>query len=751
LNNTWEWKQPISKEIFEMKYQFHRKNPEEVFKDTAQVIASVENKKQRKKIEQQFYDIMESGKFIPAGRILANAWPKTTMQYFNNCYTIGIDDTIEGIYDAIKEDAEISRTGGGVGLNFSKLRPKGSKLSRGGESSGVISFMKVFNESAKIIQTGGSRRAAHMGILNIDHPEIEDFITAKQGDGNKELTQFNISVGITDKFIEAVEKDLDWDLVFNVKIYKTVKAKYLYDLITKNAFEHNEPGIFNIDNVHREANSFYMYKILQTNPCGEQSLPEYGICDLGAINFSKFVLNKFEDNAEIDFDNLKETIKIGVRFLDDVLDITKYPLDKIKERALEERRIGLGFTGYADMLAMLKIKYGSKEAKAFTEKLGEFFRDSAYQASIELAKEKGAFKVFDKKILKSGFISRLPNNIKKDIKKYGLRNIASLTIAPTGTTSLSLGQNCSSGIEPIFSLKYNRNIRIGDGEETKKESVIDNAWLEYTEKYDTNIVPEYFITTSDVDVYESIDIQAIWQKYIDSSISKTINLPKGFTLDKYKELFLYAYKKGLKGITTFNPEGSLKGILEYNEPKESSGERIEYVERHMAPSRPEELNCDIHEITVNKQKHIILIGKLHGSLYEIFVDDNTDGAIDINHHKQGTIRKINRGRYDLIVKNGKEKVVVQNIAKAFDATYGTLARMVSMSLRHGTPLQFIVDQLSKSRQFISFEKAVARVLKKYIEDGEKVMTGDVCPECGEELVFNDGCTTCMSCGWSKCI
>jgi len=709
LINVLEWKQPISKEIFEMKYQFHRKSPEEVFKDTAEVISSVENKKQRKEIKQQFYDVMESGKFIPAGRILANAWPNTPMPYFNNCYTIGIDDTIEGIYDAIKEDAEISRTGGGVGLNFSKLRPRGSKLSRGGESSGVISFMKVFNESAKIIQTGGSRRAAHMGILNIDHPEIEDFIKAKQGDGNKELTQFNISVGITDEFINAVEKDLDFDLVFNGEIYKTVKAKYLYDLITEK------------------------------------------ICDLGAINLSKFVLNKFEDNASIDFDELEKTIRIGVRFLDDVLDITKYPLDKIKERALEERRIGLGFTGYADMLAMLKIRYGSQDSKDYTERLGEFFRNTAYCASIELAKEKGAFTVFDKKILKSGFISRMPNSIKKDIKKYGLRNIASLTIAPTGTTSLSLGQNCSSGIEPIFSLKYSRNIRIGDGDETRKESVTDNAWLEYTEKYNTDIVPEYFVTTSDIGVYDSIDIQAIWQKYIDSSISKTINLPKGFTLDKYKELFLYAYKKGLKGVTTFNPDGSLKGILEYNEPKESSGDKIEYVERHMAPSRPEELNCDIHEITVNKQKHIILIGKLHGSLYEIFVDDNTDGAVDINHHKQGTIRKINRGRYDLIVKNGTEKVVVQNIAKAFDATYGTLARMVSMSLRHGTPLQFVVDQLSKSRQFISFEKAVARVLKKYIEDGEKVMTGDVCPECGEELVFNDGCVTCMSCGWSKCV
>ncbi len=764
--NKWSWEQPISKEIFEMKYNIHHQSSvEEIFTDIAEEISSCEKSDKKEQIKKQFYEQLVSGRFIPAGRILANARPNSKMKNYNNCFTITIDDSMEGIYEALKEDALIGKMGGGVGFNISHLRPKDSPISKGGESSGPLSFTSIFDASAKTIHTGGGRRGAHIAIMNVDHPDIEEFITIKQGDKNKALTQFNISVGITDAFIDAVKKDLDWELKFKDKVYKTVKARELYDKMVKNAFMNNEPGIFNLDHVNKESNSWYLYDIEQVNPCGEQPLPPYGVCDLGAVNFTKFVKNSFTDQAEIMWDELAETIHVGIRFLDNVLSVTEYPLEKIKIRSINERRIGLGFTGFANMLAKLKIKYGSQESIDLIHKLGAFFRNEAYKESVELAKEKGEFPSLDReKFIQSGFCLRLPKEIRQDILQHGIRNICTMTVAPTGTTSLSVGQNCSSGIEPIFSLSYNRNYRTGNGEETAKQEVYDQSWLEYLSfaatadqakaallGQEVNMpVPDFFVTTLSVNVKQSIDVQAAWQQYIDASISKTANLPLNMSYEEYKDLFLYAYDKGLKGFTSFNPSGNLKGILEYNEPK-SKEEKVDYIERKFAPKRPDELPCDIHEITVQGNKWIILVGKLSGSLYEIFVDENTKQQIDVHHHTSGTIKKVGHSKYSLVIKNGEEKVIVENLAETMDATYGVMARMVSMALRHGTPLQFIVDQMSKSKHFMGFERAVSRVLKKYIKDGEKVMTGDVCPECENTLVYKDGCVTCLSCGFSKCV
>lgn len=768
-NKKWEWIQPISKEIFENKYQFKRESPERVFRDVAKTIAKVEDPSIRKEIEEHFYNQIISGKFIPAGRILANAYEESGIQNYMNCYTIGVEDSMEKIYDSLKEDALISKVGGGVGFDVSKLRPKNSNLSVGGQASGPISFLKVFDASAKVIMTGGARRAAHIALLDVSHPDIEEFITVKQGDSNKALTQFNISVKVNDKFIDAVEKDEDWNLEFEGKIYKTVKARYLYDLMSKNAFINNEPGIFNVDHINKYNNGWWAFDINEVNPCGEICMPKYSICCLGAINLTSFVQNKFEEDAYFDFEDFEKTIKYGVRFLDNVLSAAKYPLKKIEDNAIGWRRIGLGFTGLGNVFSYLKMAYGSDESKKLSDKIGKTLRDHSYLTSVELAKEKGPAPFINghfKELSKSEFIKQLPSDIRSDIERFGLRNIALNTIAPTGTISLSVGQNCSSGIEPTFALQYTRNYRTGYGDEMASQEVYDNGWLDYIkyispEKYERALMgekvniskPDWFTTTMEVDPIASIDIQAIFQKYIDHSISKTLNLPPGTTQEQYNELFMYAYKNGLKGFTTFNPEGSMKGILEYNEPKEkkSSKDQTEYVERHMAPERPDELQCDIHEVTVNKEKWIVLVGKLHGSLYEIFVDQNVDGEIDVNHHKYGIIKKCGRGKYSLIIKNGEERVVVENLAKTMDATYGVLARMVSMSLRHGTPLQFIVDQMSKSKHFMGFERAVSRVIKKYIKDGEKVMTGDVCPDCENTLIFKDGCVTCQSCGWSKCV
>jgi ribonucleoside-diphosphate reductase alpha chain len=722
--------------------------PEEVFKKISEEIASVENIDMRKKIENEFFQVLSSGKLIPAGRILANARPESAMKNYNNCFTIDIEDSMEGIYESLKEDALISKMGGGVGFDISSLRPKGEVLSGGGESSGVISFLKIFDQSAKTIMTGGQRRSAHIALLDVSHPDIEDFITIKQGEHNGELTQFNISVKITDDFIRAVENDEDWDLTYKGKIYKTVKAEYLYHLLTKNAYTHNEPGIFNADTVSKYNNGYWAFKMDRVNPCGELVMPPYSLCCLSAVNLAQFVNNPFTDEASFDFEDYRSVITTAVRFLDNVLETTDYPLDKIKDFSRQWRRIGLGFTGLGDAMAMLKIVYGEQSSIDFAGEISRILRDSSYEASVELAREKGTFPACDnEKLANAQFIKTLPVDIQKKIREFGMRNIQLNTVAPTGTTSLSVGQNCSSGIEPIFALQYDRKIRTGIDDNTRNETVYDYAWLLYQEIFgETSDVPDYFITTAVIDAYKAIDVQAAVQKYIDHSISKTLNLVPGTTFEEYSKLFMYAYKKGLKGFTTFNPDGSMKGILEYSEKAEK-----ETVLRHLAPVRPKELPCEIHQIKVKGKKHIVIAGMYNGSLYEIFVIDDPEDILDLSKFPSGFVRKTSKGRYDLVMSNGPVETTLKNFTKTFDSPNSSLARFISMALRHGTPLQFVIDQLNKDTNFADCERSISRVLKKYLVDGEEVIAGEkLCSECGGKLVFRDGCVVCQECGWSKC-
>jgi len=756
----WIWQQQICKEIFEQKYCLQgEKSAEDVFRGVAREIASVEkNEKDRALWEGRFYDELIKGRLQPAGRILAYAGPESLMKNYNNCFTIDIEDSLEGIYDSLKEDATISKMGGGVGFDISKLRPRGAKLSNGGESSGVISFLRIFDQSAKTIMTGGQRRSAHIALLDISHPEIEDFITAKKGEQNKELTQFNISVKITDAFVEAVKADADWDLAYRGKVYKTVKARHLYDLLAKNAFIHNEPGIFNTDTIERYNNGYWAFKMDRVNPCGELVMPPYSLCCLSSINLATFVGDPFTDRASFDFKAFAETVAVGVRFLDNVLDATAYPLAKIEIFSRQWRRIGLGFTGLGDVFAMLRLKYGDAESLVLAEKIAIALRDGSYSASSDLAAEKGAFPAFDAdKFLEANFVKTLPEEVRAKIKKQGIRNIQMNTVAPTGTTSLSIGQNCSSGIEPIFALSFKRTIRTGKGDETRTEEVRDYAWKLWTETAGRETVgkavtagtamevPPYFVTTVEIDPYKSIDMQAVFQKYIDHSISKTLNLPPATSFEEYKNLFMYGYEKGLKGFTTFNPEGSMKGILEYSDKKKQG------VERRVAPERPRDLPCAIHRVKAGKNSYLVITGFLNNTLYEIFVIEDTDEKIDLSTEKKTIIRKAEKGRYDLVFVNGGDEVKLENFTRAFDSPDTSLARFISMALRHGTPLQFIVTQLQKDTNFTDVERSIARVLKQYIKDGEEVITSDnECPECGEKLSFRDGCVSCFSCGYSKC-
>ena len=541
----------------------------------------------------------------------------------------------------------------------------------------------------------------------------------------------------------------------------------------------------------------------RVNPCGELVMPSYSLCCLSAVNLARFVKNPFTKNAAFDFDSFRETVSAGIRFLDNVLDRTEYPLEKIEKFSKQWRRIGLGFTALGDMFAMMGIRYGGKESIALAGSIAKELRDASYTASAYLAGEKGTFPACDtEKLMQAEFIKTLPGEIRELILKNGLRNIQLNTVAPTGTTSLSVGHNCSSGIEPIFALQYERTIRTGIGNETRKETVYDYAWLKFLEfraagteteknarekaivspapdsrettetressetrkmaetgtapeamatpdirpKPENAEIPSWFVTTLDIDPVKSIDMQAEIQKYIDHSISKTLNLPPGTTFEEYKGLFMYAYKKGLKGFTSFNPEGSMKGILEY-----SGKEKNMTIRRVLAPKRPKELPCDIHQIKIRGKKYIVLAGILNGSLYEIFVIDDPDNHIDLGKYSRGIVRKERKGWYNLVIESGPVEAVLKNFTKSFDSPNSSLARFISMALRHGTPLQFIVDQLAKDTNFEDFERVISRVLKSYIVDGEEVISGDSkCAECGSSLIFREGCITCPDCGWSKC-
>lgn len=752
MSTQWIWQQSISREIFEQKYCLSGETSiEEVYRGVAAEIASAErDARERSRWEGIFYEELISGRLQPAGRIIANARPTSPMKNYNNCFTIDIEDDLEKIYDSLKEDALISKMGGGVGFDISKLRPRQAKLSHGGESSGVISFLRIFDQSAKTIMTGGQRRSAHIALLDISHPEIEDFITAKKGEENKELTQFNISVKITDAFIRAVKDDADWDLVWGGKTFKTVKARYLYDLLAKNAFTHNEPGIFNADTVERFNNGYWAFKMDRVNPCGELVMPPYSLCCLASINLVSFVSDPFTEKAAFDFDALARTAGIGVRFLDDVLDATAYPLQKIEDFSRQWRRIGLGFTGLGDVFAMLRVRYGDGESLALGARIGKALRDASYAASSDLALEKGSFPAFDAdKYLEARFVKTLPDAIREKIRTQGMRNVQLNTVAPTGTTSLSVGQNCSSGIEPIFALSFRRTIRTGVGDETRTEEVSDYAWKLWNEMAARgeikNDEPEYFVTTGEIDPYRSIDMQAEFQKYIDHSISKTLNLPSGTSFDEYKNLFMYGYDKGLKGFTTFNPDGSMKGILEYSDKKQNA------IERRLAPPRPKDLPCEIQLTKAGSREFLVITGLLNGSPYEIFSIDDPGKKIALPEGRKPIVRKVEKGRYDLVFVNGSEETILENFTRVFDSPDASLARFISMALRHGTPLQFIVSQLQKDTNFTDVERSIARALKHYLKDGEEVITSDgICPECGTKLSFRDGCITCFNCGYSKC-
>ncbi|MCP3966362.1 MAG: adenosylcobalamin-dependent ribonucleoside-diphosphate reductase [Lentisphaerae bacterium] len=761
----------MSHDIWNRKYRYQgNKNlPEDSsIQATMQRVASAcaGAEKDPKAWQKKFEDVLCSFEFIPGGRIIANAGTSREEVTMFNCYVMNkIDDSIEGIFDTVKESAMTQKQGGGVGFDFSTIRPEGFHI-RGCEaqSSGPISFMQVLDSTCRTIMSAGQRRGAQMGIMRCDHPDIEKFINAKRK--NSQLQMFNLSVAITSDFMEAVKNDTDWDLQFNGKIVRTVKARELWDQIMNSTYNYAEPGFILVDKINQMNNLHYCEEIRATNPCGEQPLPPYGACLLGSVNLTRFVKDPFTDKAEFDFARLKEVVPLAVRMLDNVIEMSHYPLDKQQQEAFSKRRMGIGITGLGDALIFLGKKYGSPESVKVVGKIMQTITHNAYRASVQLSKEKGSFEMFDKKHYLSGdFVKALPKDIRDDIAEHGIRNSHLTSIAPTGTISLLAG-NVSSGLEPVFAFKYTRRIRNTTEDDFSEVEISDYAYRKYCEHLKVDSVeekalPDYFVSSNNIKPVEHLEIQAELQKYIDSSISKTINIPADYPFEDFKDIYMKAYEKGLKGCTTFRPSEYIAGVLIRDDDKKKKEK-----EKEKAEAEKHEKHLKEHKA---KAKLVKRPEELEGTTYKIKTSLSPDAFyVTINDH----IEKEKRRPYELFINTKNLQHFSWIVA---------ISRLISAVFRHDPEPTFLVDELKsvydpnggyfKNGKYMpSLAAEIGYVVEQHLgklgitekKTAKKKLSLDVpkteldsnkmiCPNCNErELINQENCLKCLACEYSKC-
>jgi ribonucleoside-diphosphate reductase alpha chain len=746
---------PISEQIWDMKYRFKQadgtpidRSVEDTWRRIARSLAQVEQDSGL--WEDKFYAALEDFKYLPAGRITAGAGTGRRVTLFN-CFVMGtIPDSMAGIFDMLKEAALTMQQGGGIGYDFSTIRPRGADvLGVAADASGPLSFMDVWDAMCRTIMSAGSRRGAMMATMRCDHPDIEAFITAKSDAAR--LRMFNLSVLITDPFMEAVKADAAWDLQFDGKIYHTVQARDLWNKIMKSTYDFAEPGVIFIDRINAANNLNYVETIAATNPCGEQPLPPYGACLLGSINMARLVTDPFGKKARLDPKALTDLVAVAVRMMDNVVDASRFPLDAQAQEAQAKRRIGLGVTGLADALLMVGLRYGSEEAARQTEEWLQAIARAAYLASVHLAKEKGAFPLFDaERYLASGNMQMMDDDVREAIRTHGIRNALLTSIAPTGTISLYAG-NVSSGIEPVFAYAYKRKVLQKDGSRTEEE-VVDYAVQMWRETFGDAPLPDYFVNAQTLAPLDHVRMQAAAQKWVDSSISKTINCPEDISFDDFKEVYMAAYESGCKGCTTYRPNdvtGSVLSVSETTEktPEADQGADVIYMSEPL--DRPQALEGNTYKLKWPDSEHAIYL---------------TVNDIIINGHRRP---------FEVFINSKNMEHFAWTVA---------LTRMISAVFRRGGDVSFVVEELKAvfdprggawmgGKYIPSILAAIGGVIERhmisigFIEgEGMGLKTdpqanvvgfdaprGKACPSCGQyEMRMVEGCMTCASCGHSKC-
>ena len=742
---------PIAEQIWDMKYRLKQADGtpidgsiEDTWRRIARALAEVETDKA--KWEARFYDALDGFKFLPAGRITAGAGTGRAVTLFN-CFVMGtVPDNMGGIFDALKEAALTMQQGGGIGYDVSTIRPRGAEVKGvAADASGPLSFMDVWDAMCRTIMSAGSRRGAMMATMRCDHPDVEAFIEAKKDPAR--LRMFNLSVLITDPSMDAVKADGPWELVFGGKVYKTVQARDLWNKIMRNTYDFAEPGVIFIDRINKMNNLAYCETIAATNPCGEQPLPPYGACLLGSINLATLV----KDAA------LDDLVRTAIRMMDNVVDASRFPLAQQAQEAAAKRRIGLGVTGLADALLMVGLRYGSAEAVRQTELWMKAIARASYLASADLAREKGAFPLFDaEKYLASGSLVGMDQDVTGAIRAHGIRNALLTSIAPTGTISLYAG-NVSSGIEPVFAYSYTRKVLQKDGSRTEEE-VVDYAVRLWRDKKGDAPLPDYFVNAQTLPPLDHVAMQAAAQKWIDSSISKTINCPEDISFEAFKEVYMAAWDQGCKGCTTYRPNDVTGSVLTVSESSdktpseapETVKEDGEVVYLSEPLDRPAALEGQTYKL------------KWPGSEHALYITVND---IIISGHRRP---------FEVFINSKNMEHYAWTVA---------LTRMISAVFRRGGDVSFVVEELKavfdprggawmQGKYIPSILAAIGGVIERHlIEIGfiegegmglksdpkaEVVAIGGTpkgksCSSCGSyDMRMIEGCMTCASCGFSKC-